>query len=692
MHKDTPAPPDLAQTRAIGTAQEFVLGFRGDIEGLRAVAILLVIAAHAGLEPVAGGFVGVDVFFVLSGYLITGLLAAELRQTGRIRLADFYARRLRRLLPALLFMVLGTMAAAVVLLAPSEQVGQAPDAAAAVLWLGNLHFAFRDLDYFGQDATASLFLHTWSLGVEEQFYLAWPVLLLLFLGQIRIRRGAYPLASPSVLRWWLLLVVVASLSSAIAFTYEEPSRAYFLPTSRAWQFAFGALAFTWPARAMRASGQPAIPTGRLWMAAGWIGLALVAFTALRIDGLTPYPGYWAVLPSIGTALILASGSRPHPAGVGTMLSLAPLQGLGRLSYGLYLWHWPVLLLGRTIVPADSAAATIALVVVAALLAALSYRIVERPIRLSRALKSRPAHTIAGATALLAVALALTVHWGSAASAWAQSREQLRHAATGLDLPEVYRKDCDDWYRSDRVIECAFGAEDAEHLAILIGDSIGTQWFPALARTYARENWRLVVFTKSSCPMVDAPYFHERIGRRYVECESWRAAVVERIRELRPDALFLGSSRHYPFTREEWIDGTSRILSRVAPAVGRAFIIRATPTLPFDGPACLARNAWRPRWLAALAADPCHAPIDSAQDDQVHHWLSLATDGHKNVDVLDFNSLVCPEGRCRAQHDGRATYRDHQHLAASFVETLAPAVASAAGVDTAGRAEPGSASP
>ncbi|MGC1549941.1 MAG: acyltransferase, partial [Rhodanobacter sp.] len=216
------------------SANEYRLGYRSDVEGLRAVAILLVVAVHAGVPWLAGGFVGVDVFFVLSGFLITGLLVQEISDTGRLRFMDFYVRRLRRLLPALLVMLLVICALAALLLAPSEQRDQADAAGMAALWLSNIHFAFAQQSYFAPGTETNLFLHTWSLGVEEQFYLIWPALLVWLLG----RDGQRGMAR---LKIGMFVLIAVSLLACVMLTYQAPQLAFYMMPLRAWQFAAGAL-------------------------------------------------------------------------------------------------------------------------------------------------------------------------------------------------------------------------------------------------------------------------------------------------------------------------------------------------------------------------------------------------------------------------------------------------------------------
>jgi peptidoglycan/LPS O-acetylase OafA/YrhL len=577
------------------TAHGYRLGYRPDIEGLRAVAIALVVAAHAGVPGLQGGFVGVDVFFVLSGYLITGLLAQEIHASGRVRLLDFYARRLRRLLPALLVMLIGSSLLAAALLAPFEQIPQARAATAAALWLSNLHFVSGDLDYFGTAAESNIFLHTWSLGVEEQFYLAWPLLVSFLVGSWNWQRTAGNWAR---LRHGMAATVGLCFALSVFLTYVQPTQGFYLMPARAWQFALGALTVL----ALAPTGAPkttygggAAGFGSFWRPAvgGWLGIAMVLGAGLFLDRDDAYPGIWAALPSAGTALILAAGARGAGHGVTDLLSRKPLQWLGRLSYSWYLWHWPVLILGATVTVAGRPAHPALLVLSGLLLAFLTSRLVEEPIRRGAPGGAHALTSVLGAVVLMAGTVVLGARWQAAASDWAQLPSQQPFAAVRADLPRLYAvPGCDEWYRSSRLQVCGFGAAEAEHTVLLIGDSVVMQWFPAVVQTFGQRGWRVLVITKSACPMVDESYFYPRIGRRYIECEQWRAAALAAVKTLRPDVVLTGSTVTYPFTEAQWVDGSGRVIEALSGAAGRVFVLRATPTLPFDGPGCLARAAWR----------------------------------------------------------------------------------------------------
>ena len=348
--------------------------FRPDLEGFRGIAILLVLLCHARLPGAEAGFIGVDVFFVLSGFLITGLLVDESQRTGRIRLGAFYGRRARRILPAAVVVLGSTLLAAQLVLSPLDLPRVADDAFAASLSVANVRFALDATNYFAPDA-ASPVLHFWSLGVEEQFYLLWPVLLLL---AARTRR---PRLAMTLL---IAVLLVGSLLLSVVTTVTNGPWAYYLLPTRAWQLAAGgllALAMPWCGRASR-------PFAAL---IGWLGLALLVAGLFVIGPMTEYPGLAALLPTLGAAGIIASGGRAGSPGR-ILLATPPLRWLGRISYSLYLWHWPILVLAPVALgvgasefgPAEGdLALRLGLVLVAVVLAASTWRLVEEPFRRGR---------------------------------------------------------------------------------------------------------------------------------------------------------------------------------------------------------------------------------------------------------------------------------------------------------------------
>lgn len=671
------AGPPQADSAAIEQHPEYRFGYRGDIEGLRAVAILLVVASHAKIPGPGGGYVGVDVFFVLSGYLITALLVRDINTDGHIRFASFYARRFRRLLPALLLMLVCVSVLGAILLAPSGQATQATAAASAALWFSNLHFAFSTLDYFGPVAGSNLFLHTWSLGVEEQFYLLWPLLLALLAGAWRARTAGL---SVTRLKVAMVAIAVASLALCIYWTNVSQPLAFYMMPARAWQFSLGALTLLYfpqiagHGQKQEYAGAAAVGMRALTRWIGWIGIGMILLASVLFDAETAYPGFRAILPSLGAAAVLAAGAITSREGASRLLSWRPLQAIGHVSYSWYLWHWPVLLLGAALLVPERAIDRASLVGLSLLLAVLSYRLVEAPIRRNAKLVTRPRMMVFGALAVMVLASAGALHWYAAAGNWANLPLQREYHDAHADAPIIYLKslDCGDWVLNTKVQVCAFGSPHAKHTAVLMGDSLAGQWFPAVEKVFDKPDWRLFVLTKSACPMVDFPIFYARIGREYTECGIWRSKALRYVASVKPDVVVLSSFPTGAFDEQHWISGTTDVLKVFDTSTKHVFLLRATPRLPFDGPDCLAARQWRPSFL--VPHDGCVTSAHSRQNADVYSWLSQVAGRFGNVSMIDMNPLICPQGICAAERQGKIVFRDNQHLTASFARSLGEAMA------------------
>ena len=313
------------------------LAYRPDVQGLRAIAIGLVVLAHGQVRAFQGGFVGVDVFFVLSGYLITGLLLTEYQRSNTIDLAGFYARRLKRLLPALAVMLCVVTLIAPVVLSMHEVTEQTASLSYAATWTSNLFFALRNIDYFAELQMRDLFLHTWSLGLEEQFYLIWPVLLLVAVTRPNRASGS---GNFRTLMAVLTLLFVCSLVLAWRLTYSQTTWAYYLMPSRIWQFALGAAVFAW--RNGRVEVSKALPPSEAYARGqGWLGTAgavLIVGSAMLIDTRMAYPGFLALFPSFGAAMILIARNTDTSGGVGQILAHPAMVWAGDHAYSWYLWH------------------------------------------------------------------------------------------------------------------------------------------------------------------------------------------------------------------------------------------------------------------------------------------------------------------------------------------------------------------
>ncbi len=351
---------------------------RADIQGLRAVAVLLVVLAHAGVGFLPGGFVGVDVFFVLSGFLITGLLLAEARARGSVSLIEFYVRRARRILPAAALTLLATDVAAFLLLNFVRARQAVEDSLHAAAFAANFRFAAREVDYFARAEPPSPVLHYWSLAVEEQFYLVWPLLLTIALFGLALgcRRRRAREGRERRLLALVLVLTGASLGWSVHVTTTLPEAAYFSPFTRAWELGVGA------AIAVGSATLGLVPPiGRAVL--GWAGLLAIASAAVLFSDGTPFPGSAALLPTIGTALALVAGigDRVPRLAVARLLAVWPMRVIGDRSYALYLWHWPVLILAGQYAGHElTVPVKLSLVAGAFLLSCLSYALVEKHAR------------------------------------------------------------------------------------------------------------------------------------------------------------------------------------------------------------------------------------------------------------------------------------------------------------------------
>ncbi len=641
------------------------LARRPDIQSLRALAIALVVASHAGIPGLQGGFVGVDVFFVLSGYLISGLIITEIERTGRLDLIAFYARRMRRLFPTLFVVLVVTGWLAWNFLGLAQQRFDAGAASAAALWMSNFFFASRVQGYFTALARSNIYTHTWSLSVEEQFYFLWPAVLMFFFGYWSWQSRRF---SRKGLAQGLLFMAALSLALCVYWARCDVRLGFYLMPGRVWEFAAGALVFLLRDRCDKAD-LALVDALRGRSVLNGLGLGLVTLSAVFYTGALRYPGLWALIPVAATALILLDAPERAPRSpVSVMLLDVPaVLLLGDMSYSLYLWHWPLLVLGRSVLGAH--AWVDGLAVALSLAAAWSTTmLLERPL-LRGALRRK--HAVVGAALLSVGALTLSAHaWSRGIDAMQHSPAQMAIVAAEMDLPSLYdRPDCDTWIRSSAVHECVFGPAHARHTIVMLGDSVLAQWFPAVRRIYlGRPGWRVVVLTKSACPAVREPVYYQRIHAIYAVCSDWRAKAIRAVAALHPDIVLMGSTI-YRFTNAQWIDGTRSVLRSLRRAAGEVLIMAPTPELGFNGPECLSANATWPAWLPE--ARRCSNARSVADSSRVQELLERAAAPFPNVRVIAMQSSVCPAGVCRARLGGRVVYRDAMHLTATFVRSLAP---------------------
>ncbi|MGH7678284.1 MAG: acyltransferase family protein [Gemmatimonadaceae bacterium] len=641
--------------------------FRPDIEGLRGLAILLVVAFHAG--ALAGGFVGVDVFFVLSGFFITGMLARELASTGTVALTEFYGKRALRLLPALLVVLLVTLAAVMWLYAPIDRAAVAQNARSVALYSGNIDFARNTVDYFG--ARDNPLLHTWSLAVEEQFYLVWPMLFLVVAGLYGTKHADDPEEADAVTRRRLLIGIVlagaASFALSVWLTRSSQPWAFFGMPTRIWEFALGGTLAMMNLR----SDQPSALAAVLQTA----GLLTIAIAVITYSNATLYPGWAALLPAFGAAAMLVGGqSAPHSF-VSRWLSTPWLQYLGRLSYAWYLWHWPLIGVGSALDASIGVWGKLAWSGIALVLAWLTYRFIERPARDGTGRLARiPSNWVAPA-ALGASVAAAVVSQGAVVTANRQVSQPGQHAFAAAREDRMEHS-C--WATTVEEVRqlCEFGDKSSSTTIVLLGDSHAEHWLGGLDRVGKERGWKIIAMVKGGCPVADMPEMqHARFKRYYHECTRYREAMLQRIIAMRPSAVILSSWDHYlamdgkalgwQVTPDGWRNGLRRTYGRLIGAGIATVAIRGTPRTWFDVPQCLSRRAAQLPGARACEYDRAGSLNRVA--------IAAQNDAARGLPVpfIDMIDQICATARCKVTRGGIVMFTDDNHLTASFTRSLAP---------------------
>ncbi len=621
-------------------------GLNPGIQGLRGIAILLVLLNHAAIPGFAGGYVGVDIFFVISGYLIGGLLWREGQRAGRIAIGEFYARRIRRLFPANAVLLLASAGAALLLLAPEEWAEVFSAMRAALLYVINLWFSARATDYFAGHGAASPFLHLWSLAVEEQFYLVWPWLVVLCLkgpAEHFTRR----------LRWVTLAVAAVSLAACVAATHWSQPLAFFNMPFRMWEFAAGiALAITpWQG-------------GRLPRAlVGWLSAATLVAVTLLMDERRPFPGLWALLPVLCALGLLATATQSGGGVLARALAWRPLVTLGNCSYSVYLWHWPLLIFSAVLWPQPDAAGKTLLVLASFAVGWASWRWIEEPCRVGWLPGWHPARFVGltlGLTVALALAAGLPRHWTG-------DDAQRDIARQRSERPASVAAGCHARFEAVDLPDCVFGAQDGARTVVLWGDSHAVNWFPALDRLARERGWRLLALTKSGCPSLDMPVWSDVLRREYTECARWRDAMLNRIVQARPDLVVLANLSTGVGGADAREQGLGRMLGRLAAQRLEVAVMRDTPRVPVDVPTCAARAAWRGRDINAA----CQFSAADRQPwrDDVAGFEAAALARHPRVLRIDMSDAFCAGAVCPVADGGRLRFYDDNHLAPAFAAGL-----------------------
>jgi peptidoglycan/LPS O-acetylase OafA/YrhL len=549
--------------------------------------------------------------------------------------------------------------AAAAILTPEQMAFTGQAARAAALYVSNVFFDRSASDYFAPKVEANPLLHTWSLGIEEQFYLVWPLLILF------AYRGAHGLRRS-------VMVLIAAAGGSFAFclyaTRAAPTVAFYELPSRAWEFASGGLLALLPL--------PGTIERKRWViVCGVVGLGMILGAALLTKGGAGFPGFIALLPVGGTLAVLFAGAAAPRRGIGAVLSTAPLQFLGARSYSWYLWHWPFIVFAGVLFQQITVFGKLGAAIASLAVAALTYRLVERPVRENRYLAGRSALSlgVAGGVTALGIAMSLSLLVFGQYRQRQDYRFQMIVAAVNDRGAPPMR--CFGAGPSIDVKVCDFGAATSPAI-VLFGDSHAMQWFNPLLTAAKLEDWRLITVLRVGCAASDTNPQH--ISATVDHCKQWRTSAIQAIIAMHPSAVVMasyngvtlrGDTSPAPMLSAEDIRlGTRRTLQALASAGIPVIVLRDTPLPPYDVPVCVERLIDHP-----LPGKSCDFDALPALNDAAYAAEQRAADGLTQIYFLDMDDLICPGKYCPATQQGIPIYRDLNHMTATFTETLASAM-------------------
>lgn len=656
--------------------------YRPDVDGLRAVAVAAVVVFHAFSSVLPGGFVGVDIFFAISGYLISQHIIETLDQ-GRFSLVDFYARRIKRIYPALIIVLIASLAAGLVLMASGELARLARDALASVAFVANIYF-YMTQDYFSQGASASALLHLWSLGVEEQYYIIWPVALFLL----------WRFASRRVATLAIVAAILLSLASSIYLSRTHATAAFYLPVTRFWELLFGStLAWAEFHRARKhgasASGGAQQGVAKLGLSPplrdllSFAGLALIVASLVLFDPKTAFPSWRAALPAGGATLIIAAG--PQAWLNRRVLSLKPFVYIGLISYPLYLWHWPLLVFVRLLSSgAPTTPMLLAAIALAFVLSAMTFNFIEAPARFSRPARRYPVRVASGLFAVM---------MGIGLSSYAISRDnglpdRFPDASFGVQQEGwTFTGECKKAFPGSDF--CMMPASNGRPEVALLGDSHANHYYEGLQSALSAGGTGLFAVGSGNCPPFYGVDIH--LGGYVKHCAALFDGVLDYVIKS-PDihSVILSSYAISSITGgfdydtggyirlvaaageragrpgngsgnnlDVYLAGLERTLTRLTAAGKNVVFVLDTPELDFDPNTCVRRP------LQISVRSPCAVPRA-----KVEHRLTgtqarilAVLDKFPAVKVFNPVPLLCDANNCYARQGGEFLYADRDHLSA-----------------------------
>ncbi|MFD6953406.1 acyltransferase [Nocardiopsis sp. TSRI0078] len=646
-------------------------GYRPEIEGLRAVAVLLVAVYHIWFGKVSGG---VDVFLLLTGFLITGSLVRALERGTGVAFRAFWARLAKRLFPAAAVVMAGVLVASFLWMPRSRWSDIIADVFASALYYQNWHLALGAVDYLAENDAGSPLQHFWSLAIQGQFYLLWPTLLAIT-GLIAARVG---LSVRNAALVAVATVFAVSFSHSLFVTASDPAWAYFDGAARVWELALGGILALTISRVR-------LPYA-LRVVLGWVGLVAFVLCGALVPVSVSYPGFIALWPTGAAILVLLAGTTGSRVAADRFLTWRPVVYVGGLSYALFLWHWPVLVFYLEVTERVRASVVGGFYVLAlsSVLAFLTKKLVEgNAERLASLRPGRRVSFAVGALFLVPVLIAAGA-WDMRIDRGRELRETLASDTssypgalalvdeeTAAQLPalpvhpdtadartasleRIY--ECHARIPQTEMVSCDFGPEDAERTIALVGSSHAIHWMEGLREVTEANGWRLVTFTKDVCQFSAA--VEMRQGEVYSECEEWKTEQMERLRELRPDAVFTTSTRSQASPGEEYVPEGYVERWREMDELGIDVIaVRDTPRLDFVAPECVDKRE----------AEECVTEVGYGLAEESP--LESIADVPGNVRSIDLTEQLCPRGTCAAVIGNQLAYYDKSHFTYSFSRSL-----------------------
>ena len=670
-------------------------GVRPEIQALRAIAVATVAVYHFWPHLLPGGYIGVDVFFVISGFLITTLLLKEVDRTGSVSMAQFWARRARRILPAALFVLIVSALVTVAFVPFSRWEQFFAEMQASTTYAQNWHLAAAAVDYSAADNAPTALQHYWSLSAEEQFYLVWPALILLAAVAMRISRrhkaGRRPIALV------LATLTIASLAYGIYDTQADAATAYFITPTRAWEFGLGGLL---------ALVQPLDngPQG-VRSAMSWLGLVAIAIAAAGFSSATPFPGVAALVPVLGAIVFILAGAPAHRTSLTPVLATRPVQFVGDVSYGVYLWHWPLLIVAPFVLGRALDTPTKVVILVLTLIASwLTKLLIEDPVRHGPLLTTRKPRWTLGLTAV-ATGLVMAVALGGSSVVHARiARDDRAAAAVLAGNPKCFgaaardaANPCENPKLKYSVVPspaaaagrpnapctitavtpmtiCEFGVPRRKATATiaLVGDSHAGHWRAAVAVTARRRGWHGISITRSGCPLSRTV---KELRRQLIQpCIAWNRTVPRWLaRHPSIHTLFVayetGQKWRVPSGRSAWeaeVAGFERAWKALPRSIQHIVVLHDTPKVRETTSTCIERATDQHRVPGRACAVPRREAFD--RDAQAAAAKRL---GSKRVQVVDMTRFICDRTRCYPVVGGALVYKDTHHLTVVFATTLGP---------------------